>query len=143
MSYFSRFTGFVTCLTQVHIPMNAEKRHSFLKNKELELDVQMSEAGMTQHHSVKLFDRPMCKCKWCANAGRRRDIDFGCSKCGIYLCRAGCFQDYHANYHWPYHRAHSDQLHASMNFINIRKKYMYICTLHVKLNRSSWRQSTT
>ena len=26
-----QFTGFVTCLTQVHFPMNAEKRHSFLK----------------------------------------------------------------------------------------------------------------
>lgn len=76
------------------------KKYAGKKRKATPLDNALSLPNLPGHHEVKLEGRKgACIC--CSLNGRRNpsgrtpETSFGCDRCGVHLCRSGCFLEYH------------------------------------------------
>ena len=79
---------------------SGRKRYPGQKRKFSPLDNTLALANLPGHQAVKFTGRKR-SCVHCAQQGRRNpsgrtpETIFGCNRCGVNLCRTGCFLQYH------------------------------------------------
>ena len=76
------------------------KKYAGKKRKSTNLDNALSLPNLPGHREVKLEGRKgaCINCSVCGRrnpSGRTPETVFGCDRCGVHLCRSGCFLEYH------------------------------------------------
>ena len=79
---------------------SGRKRYAGKKRKATHFDNAISLPNLPGHHEVKLEGRKgACICCSVHNrrnpSGRTPETVYGCDRCGVHLCRSGCFLQYH------------------------------------------------